>query len=307
MMLISHAKYSRQRYRASCQITLPKILPIGHLIGTDTEGYLVNECHWSRIQSPWLELVEAWRSGCRQIWGDCLHSLYLRGSVPRGAALPHLSDLDGVIVLQDEWDAPAATSQTALADLRQSLLRQYRFCRNIEALVFSDDEIQRSPTWQALLKVSGLCIEGQNRQPEWPPVKPGPILVSHAFDLAADIAEVRSYLRSLPAQHWGFTEQVKNRCAWINRRLVRVGFELIMTEEQAYTRDLYPCYQRFAAHFPHLERLMRKALELAIAPSSHRSGLLLFLEHLGTPLIEQVHQTFAPEIASLGQHFLDDL
>lgn len=306
-MLCSQTKDPQHHPPGTYPITSPQILPIGHLLKTDAEGYLINECHWSRIQPPWLALVAAWRSGCQQIWGDRLHSLYLRGSVPRGTALPHLSDLDGVIVLHGEEDDATAINETALANLRQSLLRQYRFCRNIETLVFSDGELQKSPIWQAFLKVTGLCIYGQNRQQEWPPVKPGPILISHAFDLAADLAEVRSYLRSLPAHHWGFAEQVKNRCAWINRRLVRVGFELIMTKEQAYTRDLYPCYQRFAAHFPHMERPMRKALELAIAPSGHRAGLLLFLDHLGTPLVEQVHQTFAPEMAPLSPRWRDDL
>lgn len=203
-----------------------KILPIGHLIGIDQNGYLINDCDASRISSPWLGLVEAWKAGCLDLWGDRLHSLYLRGSVPRGMAMPKLSDLDGVVILQDSSPASSPTvtaTETArrLATLTQRLLRQYRFCRNIETVIFS-------------------------------------------------------------------------QCAWISRRLVRVGFELIMEQEQAYTRDLYPCYQRFAAHFPALEPQMRQALALAIAPSRHRAGLLLFLAHLGEPLLEQVQRTFTP-------------
>ncbi len=276
-----------------------KILPIGHLIGIDQNGYLINDCDASRISSPWLGLVEAWKAGCLDLWGDRLHSLYLRGSVPRGMAMPKLSDLDGVVILQDSPPASSPTvtaTETArrLATLTQRLLRQYRFCRNIETVIFSHSEIQALPVWQAFLKVCGLCIYGENLQPHWPPVQPGPLLVSHAFDLAEDLAAVQSYLRTLPAHHCQFEAQVKQQCAWISRRLVRVGFELIMEQEQAYTRDLYPCYQRFAAHFPALEPQMRQALTLAIAPSRHRAGLLLFLAHLGEPLLEQVQRTFTP-------------
>jgi len=122
-----------------------------------------------------------------------------------------------------------------------------------------------------------------------------------------DLAHVRSYLRALPAGHFWFEERVKNRCAWISRRLVRVGFELVMIQEQAYTRDLYPCYQRFATHFPALALQMYKALTLAIAPPDDWTGLLLFLDHLGMPLVELAQQTFAAEIAKLGPRSLDNL
>ncbi len=68
------------------------IQKIGHLMRMDSEGYLINECNWEAIQLPWLTLVEALGNICIEELGDRLHSLYLRGSVPRGQAILNIHD-----------------------------------------------------------------------------------------------------------------------------------------------------------------------------------------------------------------------
>jgi hypothetical protein len=56
--------------------------------------------------------------------------------------------------------------------------------------------------------------------------------------------------------------------AWIMRRFLRVGMELVMEEEQRYTRDLYLCYESFARHYPQERGEMYRALELAVNPGA---------------------------------------
>ncbi|UBF27198.1 hypothetical protein K9N68_04325 [Kovacikia minuta CCNUW1] len=266
------------------------IRQLGKLLETDADGYLINECGWEKIQSPWLELVDDLRNACMNELGDRLQSLYLRGSIPRGQAIPEVSDLDSVAIVQGRI-TPALEDQ--IAALEKMLEQQHRFCKKVEIALLTDSEIQ-NPTfhWRAVIQTQSLCIQGYDLRPELPRFKPGIELVSHAFDLADDITEVQTFLRESSAHHPKFEQRVKGQCGWIARRIVRTGFELVMEKEGSFTRDLYPCYKCFSRHFPEQEPQMRKALELAIQPSSNRGGLLIFLATFGQWLVAEVDRTF---------------
>lgn len=272
------------------QIVMSPIHKSGKLLEIDANGYLVNECDWKNIQSPWLEMVVDLKNGCLEALGDRLHSLYLRGSVPRGSAILGISDLDSLVIIQNHEATIAEEWRDTLA---RSLTERYPFCQKIEIAMISASEIQKPGSfWQAILQTQSLCIYGHNLQPELPRFKPGIALVIHAFELANDLAETQAALRQLSPDHPRFEEEVKAWCGWITRRMVRTGFELVMEAEGTFTRDLYPCYEGFSRHFPAQEPQMRKALELAVQPSANRDGLLLFLSNFGHWLVQQSHQTF---------------
>ncbi|MEX0270972.1 hypothetical protein AB3R30_17675 [Leptolyngbyaceae cyanobacterium UHCC 1019] len=266
------------------------IRKLGRWMATDAEGYLINECSWEKIQPPWLNLVCDLRDGCVNQLGDRLHSLYLRGSVPRGLAIPAVSDLDSVALLLGEFEPDHL--EALLKPLRTALMQRYPFCLKVETALVSAVEIQ-APTsqWQATLQTQGLCIYGEDVRSHLPRFKPGAALINHAFDLADDLADTQTFLRQASADYPHDNAHIKAQCGWIARRMVRTGFELVMATEGTFTRDLYPCYECFARYFPAQEPLMRKALELAIQPSDNREGLLMFLSHFGAWLVERVDAT----------------
>jgi hypothetical protein len=49
---------------------------------------------------------------------------------------------------------------------------------------------------------------------------------------------------------------------------LRIGFELTMTREKKYTRDLYLCYETFSKYYPEYERKMYKVLNPSLNPST---------------------------------------
>ncbi|TAF50604.1 MAG: hypothetical protein EAZ61_12290 [Oscillatoriales cyanobacterium] len=61
-----------------------------------------------------------------------------------------------------------------------------------------------------------------------------------------------------------------------------------MERDRSYTPDLYYCYERFSIYFPNQQARMKKALELAIVPSSNRPGIILFLRDFGCWLTTQI-------------------
>ena len=78
----------------------------GTFLDVDEHGNLISDAAFDKIVSPWREAVDYARQLEIQRLGDRLHSLYLRGSVPRGAALLDRSDLDLFAVLFDNESAP---------------------------------------------------------------------------------------------------------------------------------------------------------------------------------------------------------
>lgn len=238
------------------------------------KGYVCNDCHGDRLQAPWLALVTAWVAACRETLGHCLHSLYLRGSIPRGRAIRGLSDLDG-IALTHEPLTPETTQE--LLTVAQNLNRRYLFCRRVEMIPLPLAHLS-DPGWSALLATQGLNLWGPDVIPALSPVRPGPALISYLPNLERDLGRAIARLRQSPAA-------TISQGPWICRRLVRAGFELVMMREGQFTRDLGLCAARFAVHYPAQAPQMRRALALALNPTHDRAGLLLFLQQFGPWLV----------------------
>src|SRR5438552_3620540 len=71
--------------------------------GLDRDGTIAREGALSRVTDNFAPVVDAARSQITERFdGARLHSAYLYGSVPRGTAVPGVSDLDLMLALHDE-------------------------------------------------------------------------------------------------------------------------------------------------------------------------------------------------------------
>ena len=71
--------------------------------GLDRDGFIAREGDLSRIPEAFAPVVCAAETAVRETFGpDRLHSAYLYGSVPRGTAVPGVSDLDVMLALRAE-------------------------------------------------------------------------------------------------------------------------------------------------------------------------------------------------------------
>lgn len=265
-----------------------RIRPQGRFFPRDEAGYLVNDGAWEKIGEPWRSLVVAWRSRCQAVYGSNLVAVYLRGSIPRGQAVAGVSDLDGVLVLRCLPMNPAAQPEAIEAAVRSQAKVETNFCTRIETQTLVEDEVlQPESPWGRLLKLSGLCIGGEDICQALPPVPFDRRLVVHAPQLAQNLDRVCQHLRETPPPT---PQRVRRQCRWLSRRLLRSGFELVMLHEGSYTRDLYPCYATFSRHVPEREREMRRALLLALSPSANRAGLLAFWQEFGGWLVAEIER-----------------
>jgi hypothetical protein len=181
-------------------------------------------------------------------------------------------------------------------DISEELKKRYLFCQKVELILLNLPMIQEKKLiWPGIIQTKSLKIAGSDRDLNLlnlPQFKPGFDLINYVYTWEHDLAKTLDILEQLPPHHLRFSAEVKKQCGWIARRMVRTGFELVMEVDQSYTPDLYYCYDRFSAYFPEKQGAMKKALELAIAPSGNRPGLILFLRDFGRWLVSAVNRKF---------------
>ncbi|MCT7954436.1 hypothetical protein [Laspinema palackyanum] len=266
---------------------MTKILPWGHFFAIDEDGCILNDCHEDKILPPWTSLVNELSQTCLEVWSSRLQGLYLRGSVPRGLAILRNSDLDSFAILSGEI-TPEDVHHSR--NISQTLKRRYLFCKKVELLLFNQTWMEKTHSiWPVIIQTQSLKIAGPHNFFSGKKAQPGRDLISYSYTWSADLENTLKQLEGFSPQSFHFSTQVKQQCAWIARRMIRVGFELVSERDQRYTPDLYHCYERFSAYFPENRAAMRKALELAIEPSPNRPGLILFLRGFGRWLETQVN------------------
>jgi hypothetical protein len=263
---------------------------IGDFLPTDEEGWIVNPCRSDRLQPLWLDLVEDLKELCREYFGDNLHSLYIRGSVARGCAFAGISDLDSFAIIYEEL---ADEEDKWTASTQRLLKLKYPFCAGVEIGIIPYQNFLKTHHLKVLLKTQSLCIFGEDLSrslPSYilPSYKPGMDLVRQALLLPNFLKSSEEKLRKLDPKSIVFTTEVKQISAVVGKRMVRAGMDLVVERSRQYTRDLYLCYESFSFYYPEQKLNMKKALELAIAPSENRAGLLVFMGIFGDWLVSEI-------------------
>ena len=120
-----------------------------------------------------------------------------------------------------------------------------------------------------------------------PPLKPGKDIAQHVKSIEREINNINKWLHS---EHTD--EEIRQKCTWIMKRLLRSGFELVMERSQKYTRDLYPCYEGFSEYYPDKKGEMYLVLELAINPTTEKTEIINILNGIGNWIVEEIKQVF---------------
>lgn len=264
----------------------------GRFLDTDEEGYLISDTSAAKILPPWSHAVEYARQVEVRRLGARLHSLYLRGSIARGAALPGRSDLDLFAVLcNDEFASqppPPAWTGPDLEDFR----RAFPFVTGIETSQITLADVH-GPLhyYRFVIKVSALCIHGDDLVPQIPRYKADAPIAEEWFRIFPHLVD--SFLADLKVSC--DQERSKRLCHDMMKGFLRAGMLLVMKRQLIYTRDLYPSYQSFSKQYPEQEPAMRRCLELAVNPVSSPQVLV----PLVTGLAAWMHDACEKEFGAL--------
>jgi hypothetical protein len=262
--------------------------------GLDQDGFIEREGALARVPQAFAPVVDAAETGIGEAFGpDRLHSAYLYGSIPRGTAVPGVSDLDLLLVLHHE---PAPADRSDAAALEDAL--GTRFPQIIgagiplvsTAAVLSDLE-RHDLGWF----VACLCtpLIGTDLASQLPRYRPTSLLARETNgDLADSLPRWRDRLTEAST-----TADRRALSRGVSRRLVRTGFTLVMPRWGGWTSDLGESSSVFGRYYPARREQMRIAASVARTPTADPSVLTMLIDDLGPWLASEylaVHGLKAP-------------
>jgi hypothetical protein len=224
-----------------------------------------------------------------------LHSAYLYGSVPRGTAVPGLSDLDLLLALHDE---PTGDDRAIARRLERELDAQFPQVNGAGILLYSTvallSDIERHDLgWF----IACLCtpLAGEDLAARLPRYRPTSLL---ARETNGDLGDLLPRWRDRLGEPQ--TEDSLRRFARsVGRRLVRTGFTLVMPRFGGWTSDLEESAAIFGRYYPARADQMRTAAAVGghQPPAADLSVLAVLIGDLGSWLAAEyvaVHGPKAP-------------
>ncbi len=258
-------------------VSMTEIKEIGSLCSLDDKGYIINQSDHKKINNKFQEVIRLINESCLSALPKEIHSIYIRGSVPRGLDIKGVSDVDVIIITYSD---PEELDLEWVEDSEQFIDQKFSFINGVELGFSPLSEVKESKYCSMIpfiLKTYGVCIYGQNLISKLPDYKPDSSLANeHLIHLKPLIDKAKYDLTGNDD-----IEDIKDCCSWIMRIIVRAGGVLVIVQEQSYTRDLYPAYKLFSKHYPEKEPEMRTALWYAINPLSSSEETLKFLDRFG--------------------------
>lgn len=231
---------------------------MGTYLEVDERGYLTRVANVSAIQERWSDAVEATRRAYLTKWGNGLHSVYIRGSVAKGSAIEHVSDIDSFAVISD-GTVEAADYDAWETRTEKDLQQRFPHVAGFELdCIPVDNAIARDNIHALVIKLESVCVFGEDLAARIDGFKPTAEMAFQTrwFHHHLDMFQ-SAYPQETASERVGWI-------GWIMRRFLRLGMELVMEQEQRFTRDLYLCYESFASHYPEQEGDMFRSLELAV-------------------------------------------
>ncbi|MBA2176227.1 nucleotidyltransferase [Halobacillus locisalis] len=257
---------------------MTEIKEIGSLCAVDENGYIINESDHGKINPKFQEAIQLIIDSCLSFLPKEVHSIYIRGSVPKGEDIDGVSDVDAVVVTYSD---PQDLNLDWVEETCQLIDQRFSFVKGVE-LGFSPlsemEETEYCSMIPFILKTYGVCVYGENLISKLPDYKPDTSLANeHLIHLSSLIDTAKGELKGNDDP-----EDIRDCCSWIMRIIVRAGGVLVIDQERAYTRDLYPAYELFSKHYPEKEQEMRRALWYSINPLSNPEEILEFLNGFGS-------------------------
>lgn len=234
-----------------------KIRETGSYLYPDEHGFLPNKSSKERIQDKWLPAIESVIEAYKDILGDQLLSIYLRGSVAKGEAIDTIADLDTISFTKKHVDFDKKISRKH----KKKIMEDFPFIEDVEISIISTDQLEDKKGIITILKTSGVCIYGEDILKNLPQPKIG----TDTLPLFKKLKE--NHLPEALKELDDFPENRDKVCSWIMKRILRNAHGLVQERSRKYTRDLYRCYEDVSKFYPEKEGALKEALRLAIFPT----------------------------------------
>jgi hypothetical protein len=250
---------------------------MAHHNGLDDDGYIAREGSLDRVTEAFRPVVAAARARIGEVFGpDRLHSAYLYGSIPRGTAVPGVSDLDLLLALHTEpgpADRADADALEAALDAACAPIDGVGVLLHSTAALLGEAERYDMGWFLACLCTP---LIGDDLAARLPRYRPSSLL---ARETNGDLGTLLPRWRQRAAA--ARTDAARRTLSrGVGRKLVRTGFTLVMPRWGGWTSDLAASADLFGHHYPARAPQMRLAATTACTPTADPAVLSLLIDDL---------------------------
>ncbi len=246
--------------------------------GLDRDGTIAREGALSRVTDVFAPVVDAARDQIRELFdGGRMHSAYLYGSVPRGTAVPGVSDLDLMLALHHE---PTDADRTDANRIEAAVDGSFAQVNGVGiGLCGTSTLLSDLERYDLGFFVACLCtpLVGEDLAARLPRYRPASLL---ARETNGDLALFLPGWRGRAAEATTDAER-RMLSRSVGRRLVRTGFTLVMPRWGGWTSDLVESAEAFGRYYPRRLGQMRVAVANGRTPSTDPTVLQMLLDDLG--------------------------
>ncbi|WP_096439136.1 nucleotidyltransferase [Alteribacter populi] len=256
---------------------------IGRFCLTDDNGYILNDSSLKKIQPEFFAMVEEVTEYYQTHLGLDLHSVYIRGSVPRGLGINSVSDLDTIAITNKETnDIDLKWADKA----EQELNSKYNCVNGVEFSFYYIEDVLETVNFSIIpfmIKTHSVCVFGEDLNVHLPNYKADKTLGNeHLVNLRNQIERAKEDLYDNDD-----IEDILDCCGWIMKIIVRAGLALVIEKENKYTRDLFPAFEIFSKYYPEKESEMKQAVKYAINPIENANEIKDFLDDMGGWMVSE--------------------
>ena len=227
------------------------IKPIGKKYKIDKNNNIVCFQHVKNTQNKWFEAAELISKEHTEVWGEHIHSIYVRGSVAQGTAIDYFSDIDIIVVHKDiSNEMKKHHVYSVQPKMEYWIRRKYPFVNMLDFNFINYDDIDNKERF--ILKHLSIFLHGENLQLNIKPFKTSnyPIDNNPPFD----------------------------KEEWFNTSIIRYIFTTIINKINFYSNDLYYQVQLISKQYPSMKNDLNLMLENIIKNKRSKSNIKEFLD-----------------------------
>jgi predicted nucleotidyltransferase len=247
-------------------------------VGLDQDGFIAREGDLALVSPAFAPVVDAARAAILEAFSsDSLHGAYLYGSVPRGTAVPGVSDLDVLLALHDE---PSGADRTTATELENALDAAFPQINGAGiGLASTSTLLSDLERYDLGWFVACLCtpLMGEDLALQLPRYRPTSLL---ARETNGDLGDLLPRWRECLGQATTVTERLA-LSRRVTRRVVRTGFTLVMPRWGGWTSDLAQSAAVFCHYYPARRDQMRAAAAAARTSTADHALLSMLINDLG--------------------------
>ncbi|WP_194435458.1 nucleotidyltransferase domain-containing protein [Vibrio fluminensis] len=229
------------------------------------------------------ELVTALRSGL----GSNLHSIYIYGSVARKRATPSRSNLDVIIVTQQEFSSHRST---LFNTVKWRFQKQYPHITEISfktALVSEVASLESIFSWGFLLRHCAVCVYGENLSECFGDYEPSWEIAKHwNMDIEDWLTVYRNrVVRAKDEQELGAIQRL------IAKKMLRASYGLVIPRDRAWYDSPIDCGKHFLHYHPEMQVEVERLVIMLSARVIAKRSIVGMIDSFGGWLSKQYQKT----------------